>query len=87
VAVFNVLRVKVLEPRISWRAPAYGELWRIGDEAGAWMLGCPACGEPAMLDHDVLVVGDRATISPSVLCPMLSCRAHYHVVDGEVRPA
>ena len=45
-AVFKVLRVKVLEPRISWRAPAYGELWRIGDEAGAWMMGCPACGEP-----------------------------------------
>jgi hypothetical protein len=85
-AGFKILRVTTLEPRSSWRIPAYGELWKTSEEAGVWLMGCPACGLPAFLEHDVKVLNGKATISPSVVCPEPSCRAHYWVVNGEVQP-
>ena len=83
---YQVLRVTVLEPRSSWKTPAYGELWKTEDGSGRWFLGCPSCGLVAFLRHDVNIVDGKPTIIPSVVCPEPGCGAHYFVVDGEVQP-
>ena len=83
---YQVLKITVLEPRKSWKTPAYGELWKTAEDSETWLLGCPACGLVAFLSHDVKIVNGRPTISPSVICPDPGCGAHYFVVNGEVQP-
>jgi hypothetical protein len=49
-------------------------------------LQCYQCGIIANLgDHDqVDVINGVVTISPSILCPRESCKAHYFIKNGEI---
>ena len=81
---YRTLEITVKEPRSSWPSRSYGELFKPDEKANYWLLGCPACGLIAFLNHEVTVTEGKATIDPSVICP--ECNAHYWVRDGKVQP-
>jgi len=58
----------------------HGEMqqWR----GAFWYLGCPRCGEPLKLNHDVTINDGLVTLSPSLGCPW--CRFHAWVKDGNI---
>lgn len=55
------------------------------DGAGNWILSCPKCGLVAYLEHDVQMLIDRISISPSVECPNPDCGFHDVVSGWELR--
>ncbi len=50
-----------------------------------YWLQCFKCSVIANLgDHEVNVVNDVITISPSILCPRKECGNHYYIKNSEV---
>ncbi len=86
---YQTLEVKYMGERKEWKTPVYGELWQWNK---FWLMGCPKCGQPSTLrgskgGHTVTLDGDKATVTPSIGCPLKPCDAHYFVRDGKVVPA
>lgn len=52
--------------------------------AGQYVLACPRCGLVAYLDHNVEIMLDRISISPSVECPS-ACGFHEVISGWELR--
>ena len=50
-----------------------------------YWLRCHKCGISANLgDHEVTINNGSITISPSIMCPVQGCGAHYWIKDSEV---
>ena len=51
-----------------------------------WHIACPQCGRRSELLHACTVNDDNTlTFSPSLVCPHEDCKAHYHIVNNEIR--
>ena len=83
---YKALRVTVVD-KLDWDGHPAGQLVHLKDMQGKpadWMMGCPACETPLTLQHDVLVLEGKATITPSIVCTV--CGAHFTVTGGVVQP-
>lgn len=55
------------------------------DSVWKYHLKCYKCGFVCGLaDHIVQIIDEKVTLTPSVLCPIEKCQAHYFIKDGKV---
>lgn len=54
-------------------------------QRGKYNLKCYKCGFICHLgNHTVKIVDGKVTLTPSVLCPIESCKEHYYIRNGLV---